>query len=260
MTVGLAGRGVAMIGIILGLLAVGLNLVSDPGGASHYFDSGAVAVFAIVLLSMASYLPAEVGYDTAGTAAGVTVFGFYVYVPAIFAFSHLGTLDAAAWLGLGTLLIPVGWLIVRRAEGHGHGEPLAGASPREPLFAVALAGLILIAAGIWLPIVTDGPDLWNASYSGHALGIVALLVVMANAATLLLPLVSGVRVSANRALMVACASLGFTAAGWLDAFNHLGRLGTGGWVEAVGGLLLLAGVLAMRLVGARAPRAVAVTP
>ena len=181
-------------------------------------------------------------------------------MPAIFAFSHLGTLDAAAWLGLGTLLIPVGWLIVRRAEGHGHGEPLAGASPREPLFAVALAGLILIAAGIWLPIVTDGPDLWNASYSGHALGIVALLVVMANAATLLLPLVSGVRVSANRALMVACASLGFTAAGWLDAFNHLGRLGTGGWVEAVGGLLLLAGVLAMRLVGARAPRAVAVTP
>jgi hypothetical protein len=260
MTVGLAGRGVAMIGIILGLLAVGLNLLSVGGTSAHYFDSGAVAVFVIVLLSMSSYLPAEVGYDTAGTAAGVTVLGFYLYVPAIFAFNHLGTPGVAAWLGLGTVLIPIGWLIVRRSEGHGHGEPLAGASPREPLFALAVAGLILIAAGIWLPVVTDGPDLWNASSSGHALGIIALIVVVANAATLLLPLASSVRVSANRVLMVACASFGFAAASWLEGFNHLGTLGTGGWIEAIGGLLLVGGVVAMALVGARSPRAIPATP
>jgi hypothetical protein len=51
---------------------------------------------------------------------------------------------------------------------------------------------------------------------------------------------------------------------WLEqAFSHLGSLGSGGWIEAVGGLLLIGGVVAARL-GAerRAPvrEAVAVAP
>jgi hypothetical protein len=270
MTVGLAGRAVAMLGIILGLLAVGLNLVSAGGATSHYFDNGVVAVFAIALLSMASYLPAEVGFDTAGAAAGTAVFGFYLYVPAIFAFNHLGTPAAAAWLGLGTLLIPIGWAIVRKAE-HGHGEAAPAASSpdhvttvRDPLFALSIAGVILMAAGIWLPVLTDGPSYWNASYSGNALGILLLIAVLANAATLLAPLVSARRVSADRVLLVACASFGLAAAQWLEsAFDHLGSLGTGGWVEGMGGLLLISGVVAMRLVatrGSHSPQAVPVTP
>lgn len=271
MTVGLAGRAVAMIGIILGLLAVGLDLISAGGATSHYFDQGVVAVFTIALLSMASYLPAEVGFDTAGAAAGTAVFGFYLYVPAIFAFNHLGTPGAAAFLGLGTLLIPVGWAIVRRAEG-GHGEAApaapsrdAAAAVRNPLFTLSIAGVILMAAGIWLPVVTDGPSFWNASYSGKALGILLLIAVLANAATLLLPLVSARRVSADGVLLVACGGFGLAAAQWLEsAFDHLGSLGTGGWVEGIGGLLLVGGVVAMRLVAERrsshAPQAVPVTP
>jgi len=253
-----------MIGIILGLLAVGLDLVS---GGGRYLDSGAVAVFTIVLLSMASYLPAEVGYDTAGTAAGVAVFGFYLSAPAIFAFSHLGTLGAGAWLGLGTVLIPVGRSIVRRAEGLHADEPaatsLAGAT-LDPLLALAVAGLILMAAGIWLPVVTDGPDYWNVSSSGHLLGILLLLAVAANAATVLLaPLLWRVRVPADTVLLLACASFGLAVSLWLQAFDHLGRLGSGGWLEAVGGLLLLGGVLAGRLTaarGARVPETLAATP
>jgi predicted outer membrane lipoprotein len=268
MTVALAGRGVAMIGIILGLLAVSLDLVSSGGATSRYLDSGAVAVFAIALLSMASYLPAEVGYDTAGTAAGVAVFGFYLTFPAIAAFNHFGMLGAGGWIGLGTVLIPVGRSIVRRAEG-GHqagAQPSAAPAPtltRDPLCALAVAGLILMAVGIWLPVTSDGPSYWNASGSGHLLGILLLIAVLANAATLLSPLVSGVRVSADRVLLVACASFGLAAALWLETFDHLGRLGSGGWLEAVGGLLLLGGVVAMRLTagrGARAPQALAATP
>jgi len=271
MTVALAGRGVAMIGIILGLLAVGLDLVS--GGSARYLNSGAVAVFAIALLSMSSYLPAEVGYDTAGTAAGVAVFGFYLSVPAIFAFSHLATLGAGAWLGLGTVLIPIGRSIVRRAEGvHAH-EPAtrspdtATGSPatltRDPLFALAIAGLILMAAGIWLPVASDAPDYWNASSSGHVLGILLLIAVLANAATLLLaPLLWRVRVSADMVLLVACGSFGLAGALWLETFDHLGTLGSGAWLEAVGGLLLIGGVVAGRLTAARGARlpALAATP
>ena len=110
--------------------------------------------------------------------------------------------------------------------------------------------------------MTDGPTYWNASYSGHALGILLLLVVVANAAALLLPLISAVRVSADRVLFLACASFGLAAALWLETFNHLGRLGTGGWVEAMGGLLLAGGVVALRLMsarGARAPQALPAT-
>ena len=269
MTVGLAGRGVAMLGIILGLLAVGLDLISAGGATSHYFDHGVVAVFTIGLLSMASYLPAEVGFDTAGAAAGTAVFGFYLYVPAIFAFDRLGTPGAAAWLGLGTVLIPIGWAIVRRAE-RDHSEdapatppPGAAAAARDPLFALSVSGLILMAAGIWLPVVTDGPSYWNASYSGDALGILLLIAVLANAATLLGPLVSRRRISADRVLLVACAGFGLAAAQWLEsAFDHLGSLGTGGWVEGMGGLLLIGGVVAMRLVVARrsfSPQRVPVT-
>ena len=270
MTAGLAGRAVAMIGIILGMLAVGLNLISAGGATSHYFDQGVVAVFTIALLSMASYLPAEVGFDTAGAAAGTAVFGFYLYVPALFAFNHLGTPGAAAFLGLGTVLIPVGWAIVRRAE-RGHGEAAPAASPRDgaaalrdPLFALSVSGVILMAAGIWLPVLTDGPSFWNASYSGNALGIVLLIAVLASAAALLLPLVSARRLAPDTVLLVACASFGLAAAQWLvAAFDHLGSLGTGGWVEGMGGLLLIGGVVAMRLVAARgshASQAVPVTP
>ncbi len=270
MTVGLACRGVAMLGIILGLLAVGLDLISAGGATSHYFDHGVVAVFVIALLSMSSYLPAEVGYDTAGAAAGTAVFGFYLYVPAIFAFSHLGVLGAAAWLGLGTVLIPIGWAMLRRFErGHGDEAPAPPArdeatAARDPLFALSVAGLILMATGIWLPVVTDGPSYWNASYSGHALGILLLIAVLANAATLLGPLVSTRRVSADWVLLVASAGFGLAAAQWLElAFDHLGSLGTGGWVEGMGGLLLIGGVVAMRLVAARrspSPLPVPVTP
>ena len=266
MTAGLAARAVAMVGVILGLLAVGLDLISAGGATSHYLDHGVVAIFTIALLSMASYLPAEVGFDTAGAAAGTAVFGFYLYVPAIFAFNHLGTPGAGAWLGLGTLLIPIGWAILRRVE-RGHGEQAAAPAPpdpataaRDPLFVLSISGLILMAAGIWLPVVTDGPSYWNASYSGDALGILLLIAVLANAATLLLPLVSARRVSADRVLLVACASFGLAAAQWLEsAFDHLGSLGTGGWIEGMGGLLLLGGVVAMRLVAARVPHAVPVT-
>jgi hypothetical protein len=258
-----------MVGIILGLLAVGLDLIASGGATSHYFDHAVVAVFTIVLLSMASYLPAEVGFDTAGAAAGTAVFGFYLYVPGIFAFDHFGTPGAGAWLGLGTVLIPIGWVILRRVEG-GHAQapasppPDPAAAARDPLFGLSIAGLILMAAGIWLPVVTDGPSYWNASYSGDALGILLLIAVVANAATLLLPLVSRTRVSADTVLLVACASFGLAAAQWLEsAFDQLGSLGTGGWIEGMGGLLLLGGVVAMRLIAARgshAPAPAAVTP
>ena len=251
MTKDLAGRGVSMVGIICGLLAVGLVLFSTGGVTARYLDHGVVVAFVIALLAGSSYLPAEVGFDTLGAALGTVAFGFYLYVPAIFAFDHLGTPGAAAWLGLGTILIPVGLLVVRAA---GHGEPASPpppASPTSPQFALAISGVVLLAVGIWLPVISDHASFWNLSFSGHALGILLLIAVVANAAALL-----GVGAFTRGTLLIACATFGLTAAAWLtEAFSHLDSLGSGGWIEAVGGLLLIGGVVAMRLGGATAPDA-----
>ncbi|HEX4036136.1 MAG TPA: hypothetical protein VHX66_16970 [Solirubrobacteraceae bacterium] len=250
MTKDLAGRGISMVGIICGLLAVGLVLFSTGSATARYLDHGVVVAFVIALLAGASYLPAEVGFDTLGAALGTVAFGFYLYVPAIFAFSHLGTPGPAAWLGLGTILIPLGLSVVRSA-GHGDPAPPMQPTPSSPHFALAFAGVVLMAVGIWLPVISDHASFWNLSFSGHALGILLLIAVVANAVALL-----GVGVFARAALLIACATFGLTAAAWLtEAFSHLDSLGSGGWIEAVGGLLLIGGVVAMRLGAAPAPAA-----
>jgi hypothetical protein len=251
MTKDLAGRGVSMVGIICGLLAVGLVLFSTGEVTARYLDHGVVVAFVIALLAGASYLPAEVGFDMFGAALGTVAFGFYLYVPAIFAFDHLGTPCPAAWLGLGTILIPIGLYVVRSA-GHAEPTPPMRTTPGSPHFALALSGVVLLAVGIWLPVISDHASFWNLSFSGHALGILLLIAVVANAAALL-----GVGIFARGTLLIACATFGLTAAAWLtEAFSHLDSLGSGGWIEAVGGLLLVGGVVAMRLGGVSAPAAV----
>jgi hypothetical protein len=255
MSRGLLGRAIAMVGIIAGLLAVGLVLTSAGGATGRYLDGGATTVFAIILLSAASYLPAEVGFDTAGAAAGTAVFGFYLFVPGLFAFNRLGMLGAAAWLGLATVLIPIGWAVVRSGESE-HAPPAAAADAaarlRDPQYALALAGLILVIVGIWLPFGSGSPSFWSGSSSGHALGLLLLIAAAANVVTLIGPLLRGMAISADATLLVACATFGLAAASWLQAApNHLGSLESGGWIEAVGGLLLVGGVVATRLAPAR---------
>ena len=70
MTSALAGRVVAAVGIVCGLVAIGPVLVSGAGGTLHYADHGFDIAFVVGLLAYASYLPAEVGQDSAGALAG----------------------------------------------------------------------------------------------------------------------------------------------------------------------------------------------
>lgn len=236
-----------MVGVVTGLVALGLTLVPLGGGSvAAYADHGAVAAFLIVTLSYASYLPAEVGKDTSATAAGVVAFGFFLYWPAVYAFGGLDQLGAAAWLGLGTILIPIGAHIVRSAE-HEHvaqAEPPAPATAlRDPFLGLALLGVGLIVVGIWLPLESGASSFWNASVSGHALGLLLLLFVVLDVVALLGPLVSPA-VTRYRTLLVAAATFGLVEAPFVHlAFNHLDLLGTGSWLVAVGGLLLFGGVI-----------------
>jgi hypothetical protein len=250
----LAGRALAAVGIVAGLLAVALDLISGGGSTSRYVDNGAVAAFLVVLLSFASYLPAEVGLDTGAAAAGTAAFGFYLFVPGLFAFNHLATLGAAGWLGVATALIPTGWAIVRvlEREPDTTSRPSSAAKPavalRDPLLAPVAAGLSLITAGIWLPALSGSASYWNASFSGHAVGLLTLLAVALNLAALAAPFAAGIAIRQDVALLVAAGTFGLVEAELvLSVFNRLGSLGAGGWLEAAGGLLLIAGIVAMRI-------------
>jgi hypothetical protein len=252
----LAGRATAMAGIVAGLVAIGLNLVGSGGGAAHYADHGAVIAFVVALLAYASYLPAEVGLDTPATVAGTVAFGFFLYVPASLAFNRLGSVGAAGWLGLCTVLIPVGAHLVRSAEaGHVPEAPLRTAeSFKDPLLGLTVLGIVLIVIGVWLPDLSGGASVWNTAASGHALGLLILLVALLDLTAVVGPL-AGIAVTRYAALLITAASFGLVEAPFVhDAFNRMGSLGNGGWMLAVGGLLLFGGVVVGPRLVARAAR------
>lgn len=261
MSVALLGRAIAVVGIVCGLLAIGLPQFSGEGFLTlRYVDDGTAVAFLLVLLSFASWFPAEVWRDRYGAAAGAAAFGFFLFVPAVFAFDSLGTLDAGAWLGLCSALIPIGYLVVRASErkaddvaGPQTAPPGAVDSGNAPGLLLSFAGLAVIFIGIWFPAEDGGKSFWNLSFSGHAVGILMLILVAANAALLAVHVSSRARV-ADIALLVAATTFGLVE--WeliWNAFESFGSLGSGGWLEACGGVLLLFGTVEHVTAAERAP-------
>ena len=162
-----------------------------PGGGSpfgeflgvetRYVDDGTAAAFLITLLALTSLLPAEIGRDLPAACAGSAAFGFFLVIPAVFAFDSFGGLDAGAWLGLCTALIPIGALIVLTTEGTRNSSARID---RGPGLLAATVGLVLIAVGIWLDVGRHGQSYWNASSSGHAVGLLLIVLVVTNAVLL----------------------------------------------------------------------------
>ena len=248
MAAGLLGRGLVLAGIVAGLLAVSLPFAAE----TRYVDDGTTAAFLIVLLSFTSLLPAEIGRDLVAAAAGSAAFGFFLVIPSIYAFDSFGSLESGAWLGVCTALIPLGALVVFAAEGTTAKAPAVDRGPGLP---VATAGLVLIAVGIWLDLGRAGPSYWNASSSGHALGLLLIVLVLADAGVLAAAAHSSARV-AELVVLAASATFGFTVfAVVAGAFDDFGTLGAGAWIEAAGGTLLLAGVVLPRLVQSRSAAA-----
>lgn len=234
MSVGVLGRMLTLVGLTCGLLALALPAL--PG--ERYIDDGTAAAFLLVVLALSSWYPAEVGPPALGAGLGAAAFGFFLVYPALFAFDGLGNLDAGAWLGLCTALIPVGVLLAER-------EPaLGGARSRldvkDPRVLVSLVAVALLIGGIWLPVADGrGVSFWNVSFSGHALGLLILLLALLNAVLI----VAAPRLPLTR-VTVAAATFGLVEAVVVGAaFEDLGTLGSGVWLEACAGLLLLVGTV-----------------
>jgi hypothetical protein len=237
-TLGLAGRATATVGIVCGLLVLGLQLGSQGG---HYVDDGTSVAFLVILLALASHFPAETGRDASGAAQGAAAFGFLLFIPFSFAPRHLGFLGPAGWLGVCTALIPIGFAMLRLHE-RAPADPVptrVRRDPSDPRLAVPVVGLALIVVGIWLEVFSGGNSYWDRS---HALALLMLVLVALNALLLF-----GIWTSPDSALLVATTTFGLVEYAWIQrAFTHLGDLGAGGWIEAFGGLFLLLGVLWLR--------------
>jgi hypothetical protein len=220
-------------------------------------EDGTTAAFLVVLLSLASWLPAEVGRDLFAAVAGAAAFGLLLFLPSTAAFSRLGELDSGAWLGVCSALIPIGALVIWSEH------PLPARPTRtlsEIGLPMALAGLVLLVVGIWLDAPSGGPSYWNIASSGHAAGILMLILAAVNAALIAGPAFVPKLSLGNLDILVAAATFGYIEAGLIStAFEDFGGLGTGGWIEAGAGVLLLGGVLQLRgaLGPTRAPATVA---
>lgn len=247
MSAAFLGRGLVLAGIVAGLLAVSLPFADD----SRYVDDGTTAAFLIVLLSLTSLLPAEIGRDLPAACAGSAAFGFFLLVPATYAFDSLGRLEAGAWLGLCTALIPIGALVVLAADA---ATPAPARFASGPGLLLGTTGLLLVATGIWLEFIKGlGPSYWNLSSSGHALGLLLILLVVVDAPLIAAAAHSSARVG-HAALLAASATFGLTVFGVVSAaFDGFGALGAGAWVEAAGGTLLLVGIVLPGLIRTRAP-------
>jgi hypothetical protein len=234
-----------LAGIVAGLLAVSLPFADE----TRYVDDGTTAAFLIVLLSSTRLLPAEIGRDLVAAAAGSAAFGFFLVIPSIYAFDSFGRLESGAWLGVCTGLIPLGALLVLAAEGTAARTPAVG---RGPSLLIATVGLVLVAVGIWLDLGSDGPTYWNASSSGHAAGLLLIVLVLADSALLAGAAHSSARVG-DVVVLAAAATFGFTVfAVVAGAFDDFGTLGAGAWIEACGGVLLLGGGVLPQLLRSRA--------
>jgi len=242
---GLLGRGLVLVGIVTGLLAIGL-----PWTAGYrHVDDGTEFAFLVIVLSLASWLPADVGPPLLGASMGAAAFGFYLFVPSTAAFDSFGYLDSGAWLGLCTVLIPVGALVVWSAEKP---EQAEAQDTRSVGLLVSTAGLVLITIGIWFDIGTHGPTYWNLASSGHAVGLLMLVLVVLNALLIGAPAHSSFRVS-SLDVLVAAATFGYVEYVWIAAaFTGFGTLGAGAWLETFGGALLIVGVVVPRFAWMRA--------
>ncbi len=78
------------------------------------------------------------------------------------------------------------------------------------------------------------------------LGILMLLLVLLTA-VLSAAMVRSAPGAADLALLVAATTFGLVAQTWIHAaFEDFGRLGAGSWLLAIGGLVLIGGVAAIR--------------
>jgi hypothetical protein len=252
------GRGIAAVGIILGLVAIWVDW--GPAGSLSYWSYDGTLGGLLLILELAAIL-ALIGafatndrdYDLAYGALGGVGFGIYLFYPAVFAFDQWDQLDPGAWLGLCSALVFIGASIATWSSD----RPLR--RPSGVGAVTALVGLGLVVAGLFPTFVDHGGSYWSITGFGHSFGILIIILVILEA----LAIFSAWSSSAGIDSAVLLGAIIFGAAIAIpdqSAFNQFGDLGAGAWLMGIGGLLVAIGVLAMWLMADEAAPAPATAP
>jgi hypothetical protein len=231
------GKRIAALGVVLGFVAIWFDIYSGLGGSATYSDDGTVLAFLLIALIL-SAMQLAVGREIGAAVAGSAALGFYLFIPATLGFDKFGYVGAGGWLGICTVLIPLGIGYSLMSGRAGVKRPsLESAAP-------AILGRVLCLVAIWLTALDGTSSFWNLSQSGHALGLLMLILVLAGAALgAMIAFGSATRAAADWLLMLAAVTFGLFSALLIgNAFGEFGRLGTGGWLAAAGSIVLLVGV------------------
>lgn len=243
------GRGIAAVGIALGLVAIWV----DFGPTSYWSYDGSLSGLLLILgiLAVLSFAGAittnDRNFDIAYGAMGGIGFGIYIFYPAVFAFDQWNQLDTGAWLGVCSALTFIGASIATWPTDRPTVRPSAVGA------VIALGGLGMVVAGLFPDFQTGAGSYWRVLGYGHSFGILVLILVVLE----VLAILAAWTMSAgmDSAVLLGAVVLGASIAIPDErAFNQFGQLGTGAWLMGVGGLVAAAGVLIMRqLVEAPAP-------
>ena len=242
-----AGRIVAGVGVVAGIVAIWLDIVATAGHSEQYSDDGTTIVYLLVVLLLAGgcLVSGAAGgprLDMGAAAAGGAAFGFYLFFPAAAAWDQFDLLGAGAWLGLCTALIPIG-AVLASVAGRGWQVPQRRPTAIEAL--PALLGVALVFIAIWLS-AADGHSYWNLSLPGHGIGLAMILLCAAVALRILFTLTWATPLSADVGLALAAVTFGLFETGIVqDAFNQFGSLGAGAWLGGAGGVVLLLGMASL---------------
>jgi hypothetical protein len=235
------GKRIAALGVVLGFVAIWFDIYSGVGSSATYSDDGTVLAFLLIALIL-SAVQLAAGRAIGAAVAGSAALGFYLFIPATAGFDRFGDLGTGSWLGICTVLIPLGVGYSLMSARTGVNRPsLESAAP-------AILGRVLCLVAIWLTALDGGPTFWNLSSSGHALGLLMLILVLAGAALgAMIAFGSATRAAADWLLMLAAVTFGLFSALLIgNAFGEFGLLGTGGWLAAAGSIVLLLGVAKVR--------------
>jgi hypothetical protein len=247
------GELVAAVGVVLGFVALWTTVFERAG--YQYKDDGTYLTALIIALGLAacclaaSLLLGKMHLDLAAAAAGAVAFGLFLYQPSLLAFKFVDKFSWGAWFGFCSVLVPLGagtaHLWHKRSDAKASGVTLATVA--------AAIGLVLIVIGIWKKIsVFPSISYWNISSSGHALGLLLLILAIASALLIAVAVTTRNAGLADVALIVSGITVGVAIAeGVFGAFGNgffPGGPGTGAWLELAGGLVLLISLIVSRVV------------
>jgi hypothetical protein len=251
-----AGRLTAAVGAALAIVGVFLD---GYAGVSYWDYDGTLAWAGIALggVALLMVVAAFAGAPTDGWlfAIGAVLVGYWGWLPAAFAFSHLDQVKIGAWLCLaGALVIAVGagtaLVLGGRATTTPRGISLASL--------LSLVGIALVYPGIFLHVVGD-QSYWDGPTGLRFFGIL-LLALTSLCAVVWVATTSG-RSTRGLDAALTLVLLGLVAFEPVyQAFHHLGDLQIGAWLALAGGILAAGGTWSARAVEAPRPSTATTEP